>query len=131
MSNYFSTEIGRIHSEEMVARGLRYQAVTASKRARKQQMCLTVPRPRASYRRTLLTAGLTLVFMLLISAAAFAYPLTDDSNVSHAVKGVAATSSHVAASSSGAIWAIALVAGAVVALASAYLTGRRHSVATA
>lgn len=128
MSNYFSTEIGRIHCEEMVARGLRYQAAAADERSKERQSCLTVPRQKRSYRRVLVTVGLSFVFMVLVSSVAFAYPANPGSSDTHSVVGSSVgTTSHVTASSSfDPLWIVVLLGVAIIAAGSAFILSHRH-----
>lgn len=44
MADYFTTEIGRMRSREMVARGIRYQAAAAEQRRMDRESCLKAPR---------------------------------------------------------------------------------------
>ena len=135
MSNYFSTEIGRIRSEEMVARGLRYQAVAAQQRSKDRDSCLTVPKQshRTSLRRVLVTAVLSLLFMVLVSSAAFAYPVDGTSHVSRAVVGGSGSVQHLSTSAGGfdPLWLVAVGLAVVLAAGSAFLLNHRHAAATA
>ncbi|MEA2459918.1 MAG: hypothetical protein QOH90_95 [Actinomycetota bacterium] len=135
MSNYFSTEIGRIRSEEMVARGLRYQAVAAQQRSKDRDSCLTVPRQshRTSVRRVLVTAVLSLLFMVLVSSAALAYPVDGGSSVSRAVVGGSSGSVQHVTTSAGfdPLWLVAMAVAVVLAAGSAFLLNHRHAAATA
>ena len=137
MSNYFSTEIGRIRSEEMVARGLRYQAAAAQQRSKDRDSCLTVPRhsSRTSVRRVLVTAVLSLLFMVLVSSAAMAYPVDGTSTVSRAVShGSSAPVQHVTTSAPSGfdpMWLVAVALAVALAAGSAFLLNHRHSAAAA
>jgi hypothetical protein len=43
MADYFTNEVGKMRSREMVARGIRYQAAAAAQRKLEPESCLKAP----------------------------------------------------------------------------------------
>ena len=76
MNGHFTTEIGRMRCEEMVARGTRYQQQKAELLKRAEEVDRPVVRRHKVHRRILATAILSSLFLAILSTAAFAYPVT-------------------------------------------------------
>ena len=128
MNGHFTTEIGRMRCEEMVDRGIRYQKVLASQRRQREQKVLAPRRKAVSFRR-LATAVLSMMFLVLLSSAALAYPANPDpgTGLSHTTD-LPATGGHVVetAGSSADVFTWIAVAVAVGALALAAIVVRHR-----
>lgn len=76
MTGHFTTEIGRMRCEEMVNRGLRYQAIEAAKRRNEDRTSKqTSPSVRRhAVRRVPIMAGLATMMLLALSSGAMASP---------------------------------------------------------
>jgi hypothetical protein len=126
MNGQFTTEIGRMRSEEMVNRGLQYQKAELMKRAQEQDR--PIVRRKVAHRRILVTAALSALFLSVLSTAAFAYPLNPTggqiSRAGHVVSDVT-SQPQVTSSTDPFTWiALAVVACAVLA-AFALASGQR------
>jgi hypothetical protein len=111
MNGHFTTEIGRMRCEEMVARGEHYQKVALMQRARDLDRPV-VRRHQVARRRLLLATALSSIFMVLLSTAAMAFPANPGGGAGRAVEQSVSTAGQSAQAdpSNPYLWIILLAA---------------------
>ena len=128
MHGHFTSEIGRMRNEESIARAERYRMAQLSRRSRPK---VDAPRRTATvlYRRALAAVALSILMVLGLTTAAFAYPAGPGNSAgSGSNKGITG-----AVESSGSeLWGLqlevlAIVAAVLLAAAAAVTMVRRQS----
>ena len=76
MHGHFTSEIGRMRNEESIARAERYRMTQLSRQSRRSRPKVDAPRRTVAvlYRRALAAVALSVLMVLGLATAAFAYP---------------------------------------------------------